>query len=258
MTSNESGGISAPAPEIAKDGEFVGQSDGTIAVDPAAVDRQVIVTGYVTVTVENPLDSATEAVKITEQVGGRVDGRSEYAPVAGDKGSATLTLRLPADSLTATLDKLKQLGTVQEVSLSSADVTMVTQDLDARIKALTASVDRLLGLLATATDTDTLIKLETAISDRQAELESLESQQRYYADQVSLSTVTLNLISTADTPATEPNSFLTGLQSGWNAFIAFFVGLVVAFGVLLPWLIFVGIITVVVIFLVKRSKKNAA
>jgi phosphotransferase system HPr-like phosphotransfer protein len=230
-------------------------SDAT-KFDDTAIDREVITTGYVTITVEEPMDAAADAVRITESVGGRVDGRSEYAPVDGDQGSATLTLRIPADALTDTLDKLRELGEVQEVSLYSSDVTMQTQDLDARIRALTASVDRLLGLLATATDTDTLITLETAISDRQAQLESLESERRYLADQVSLSTITLNLQSVASAPVEEPDTFVSGLEAGWNAFVAFFAGLLVALGVLLPWLVFAGIVTLVIILLVRRARRK--
>lgn len=247
--------MTAPAPVNADQfstTDEVKLESGTVA----SADRQVITTGYVTVTVSKPLDAATEATRITEQAGGRVDGRSEYAPVNGNQGSATLTLRIPASALTATLDKLKALGAVQEVSLNASDVTMETQDLDARITALRASVDRLLGLLATASDTDTLIKLETAISDRQGELESLESQQRYYADQVSMSTVTLNLVSEFTAPAAEPDSFLSGIVAGWNAFVGFFAGLLVVLGVLLPWLIFAGIVTFLVIFFVRRAKRN--
>lgn len=247
-------GVSAP--EAATGSESADTDGGTDGTRTDVIDRQVITTGYVTVTVDEPLDAASEAIRITESVGGRVDGRNEYAPTDGDKGSATLTLRLPAETLTATLDKLKELGEVQEISLSSNDVTMATQDLDARITALSASVDRLLALLATAQDTDTLIALETAISDRQAQLESLQSERRYYADQVALSTITLNLISEADTPVTEPDTFLSGLEAGWNAFVGFFAGLLVALGVLLPWLIFAGIITFVIIVLVRRSRKS--
>lgn len=253
-TVDQSGGVAAP--EVATDSDFQSSESGDVVKD--AIDRQVITTGYVTVTVDEPLDAATEAIRITESVGGRVDGRNEYAPTEGNKGSATLTLRLPAETLTATLDKLKELGKVQEISLSSNDVTMATQDLDARITALSASVDRLLVLLSSATDTDTLITLETAISDRQAQLESLQSERRYYADQVSLSTVTLNLVSVADAPVEEPDTFLSGLEAGWNAFVAFFAGLLVALGVLLPWLIFAGIITFVIIYFVKRSRRVAA
>ncbi len=234
--------------------------DSGVVTDEAltsGVDRQVITTGWVTIVVEDPRDAASDAIRITEAAGGRVDGRSEYAPVEGDKGSATLTLRLPSDDLTETLDKLGELGDVREISLNSSDVTMVTQDLDARITALSASVDRLLVLLASATDTDTLITLETAISDRQAQLESLESERRYYADQVSLSTISLNLVTVADVPVETPDTFLSGLEAGWNAFIGFFAGLFVALGVLLPWLVFAGIITAIVIWIIKRKQAKA-
>jgi hypothetical protein len=242
-------------------------TDGSKAMDSSATgssasgtafstDRQVIETGYVTVVVDKPLDAATEAARITEQAGGRVDGRNEYAPTDTTSASATLTLRIPVSALDATLEKLKALGTVQEVSLATSDVTMQTQDLDARITALSASVDRLVALLATATDTTNLIALETAISDRQGELESLKSQQRYLADQVAMSTVTLNLVSPAQAIVTQPNTFLSGLAAGWAAFVAFFAGLVVALGVLLPWLVLAGLVTLLTIVLVRRSRRS--
>ncbi len=223
----------------------------------AESDRQVITTGWVTITVDKPVDAAAEAVRIVEQSGGRVDGRTETAPVNGNAGSATLILRIPSSTLTATLDKLRDLGAVQEVSLNSADVTMETQDLDARIKAMSASVDRLLALLSTATDTENLITLETAISDRQAQLESMESQRRYYADQVSLSTISVNLISEFTAPTPDPDNFFDGIAAGWASFVAFFAGLLVAFGVALPWLVFVGLITLIVVLIVRRRTKKA-
>ncbi|MDO7883614.1 DUF4349 domain-containing protein [Antiquaquibacter soli] len=249
-SSDSAGGVTAPQ---AMDNESIATEDGTRA---DSADRQVIVTGWMTVTVEEPLEAAVEAVRIAESVGGRVDGRQEYAPVDGDKGSATLTLRLPAEGLSATLDKLKELGDVQEVSLNSTDVTMATQDLDARITALSASIDRLLALLEKSTDIDTLISLETAISDRQAQLESLEAERRYYADQVALSTVTLNLVSVADAPVEEPVTFWDGLVAGWTAFVAFFAGLLVVLGALIPWLVLAGIITAIILLLVRASARR--
>ena len=259
-STDQKGGIAAPqvAPNgVAADGATTSES-GKVATDTTTADRQVVETGYATIVVDKPLDAATEATRITESVGGRVDARNEYAPVNGDSGSATLTLRIPAAALTATLDKLKALGTVQEVSLSSSDVTMQSQDLDARIKAMQASVDRLLTLLSSATDTDTLITLETAISDRQAQLESMESEKRYLADQVAMSTLTLNLVSPAQAEVTVPSTFWSGLQAGWAAFIAFFSGLLVALGVLLPWLVFAAIVTFAIIAIVRGSRRRRA
>jgi len=256
---SDSGGVAAPQAQPGTEFESGGVKDEAGTEQVAAGDRQVITTGWVTITVDDPTDAAADAVRITEQSGGRIDGRSEYAPKDDtDNGSATLTLRIPSAKLTEALDQLRKLGTVEEVSLNSSDVTMTTQDLDARITALSASVDRLLALLANATDTDTLIQLETAISDRQAQLESLESERRYYADQVSLSTVTLNLVTVFEGPVVQPVTFIDGLAAGWAAFVAFFAGLLVALGVLLPWLVFAGIITFAVIAIIRWNRKRKA
>lgn len=257
-SSSQSGGITQPVQGKA-DKSFNAGSDasGASAAKTGTVDRQVVQTGYATVVVKDPLDAAAKATQITESVGGRVDGRIELAPSATTSGSAILTLRIPAASLDATLAKLKALGSVQEVSLSATDVTMQVQDLDARIKALTASIGRLIELQASATDTDTLIKLETAISDRQAELEARQSEQRYLSDQVAMSTITLNLNAVETAVALPPGNFFSGLATGWAAFLAFFAGLLIVFGVLLPWLASAAVIAFLVIFIVRRAKRHS-
>ncbi len=177
-------------------------------------------------------------MRIVETAGGRVDGRTEYAPTDNDQGSATLQLRIPADKLTATLDKLEELGRADEVSLSTSDVTVQSQDLDARITALRASIERLNGLMAQATNIDDLITLESAISSRQGELESLEAQQRYLADQVvdvdDLAVPALRRRGAED--RCRATSGRVSRPAGTRS-SAFWAGLLVVLGVLLPWLI---------------------
>jgi len=258
-TTTDSGGFAAPE-QINGQGVSPG-SDGLLGSDAAisGTEREVITTGYVTITVESPQDAATEAIRIVEAVGGRIDGRSEYAPRGGgDGGSASLTLRVPSDDLTKTLAALRELGDVQEVSLNSSDVTMESRDLDARISALSASVDRLLALLANASDTDTLIQLETAISDRQAQLESLESQRRFLSDQVNLSTIQLNLVTEQVVPDPEPGDFFSGVVTGFTAFVAFFSSLIVVVGVLVPWLLFGALIAGIVLLIVRSRRRKTA
>jgi hypothetical protein len=60
------------------------------------------------------------------------------------------------------LRDLKTLGTVQSAETKSEDVTAQRVDLDARIKALQASLDRLLAIMRDAKDPDALIKAEGA------------------------------------------------------------------------------------------------
>jgi hypothetical protein len=231
------------------------------AQDPAfSTDRQVISTGYATVTADDPLEASGEAVDIVEAAGGRVDARSEQAPTNGDNGSVTLTLRIPADTFSDTLDELTALGRNVSVETQANDVTTQTQDLDARINALTASVDRLLALLATAQDTAVLIELETAISARQGELDSLQAQRRSLEDQVSMSTLTLTLVSEADVPGETPQTFWDALVAGAAALGAFFSGAFLALGYALPWLaaVAIGVLLILLVIRRRRTAKTTA
>lgn len=243
-------GLGAPAVSEAES-----SAGGDLSSQAGNDDRAVITSGYLYLTVEAPSEAATEAVSIVEAAGGRVDGRQEFAPRtfgdAKDAGGAELLLRIPADRLTATLEKLKALGELEELQLSSTDVTREVQDIDARASALRSSITRLLALQDAAVTVEDLIDLESAISQRQAELESLESHQRYYADQVGLSTLTLTLGSEEVAPVDEPDTFLSGLLAGWQALVTFGSGLLVVFGVLLPWLVTFGLIGLIVLVIVR-------
>ncbi len=236
----------------------------TVAADGATLtsstERSVIVTGWATILVDDPEAAADAAVAIVDKAGGRIDARNLQAPTEYAGGSATLTLRVPADSLDGVLTDLKALGAVQSVSTNASDVTVEVQDLDARITALRSSIERLLALQSDAAEIDALIQLETAISDRQAQLESLEAQQRYYDDQVSMSTMTLDFVTSPVVAEPEPGSFWDGVRKGWQALGDFFAGVLVVLGVLLPWLIPLAVIAAIIWIIVAatRSRRRRA
>jgi len=230
------------------------------AFDAAAgmnsIDRSIIVTGWATILVDDPQAAADAATAIVADAGGRIDARNLQAPTEYSGGSASLTLRVPADSLDEVLAALGELGRIQTVSTSASDVTLEVQDLDARVEALRSSIERLESLQAEATSVEALIELETAISDRQAQLESLEAQQRYYDDQVTMSTLTVDLVSEAVLAEPDPGSFWDGVKKGWAALGAFFAGLVVVAGVLVPWLIPIVVIGAIVWIVIAASRSR--
>jgi hypothetical protein len=262
-SSGSSGSIAVPAPHsgtIAGGGGSGGAASSPDASQSAAsaADRAVVITGEAIISVGDPLASAADATRIVTDAGGRVDGRIEQAASSDAGASATLTLRIPAAKLDATLDRLRGLGRVDRVTTSAADVTGQTQDLDARITALKATIARMLDLEQRATDTTDLVAIETAIGDRQGELESLEAQQRGLADQVAMSTITLTLQPRGTTVPTTKAGFLDGLATGWSAFVAFWGGAVVVIGVLLPWigmLVVLGAIALGIVWLVRRRRR---
>jgi len=244
-----------PAQDIAESSDVV-DAGAARAVDSDGAEK-MIVTGYLTLTVERPAEVATDVAMIVEAAGGRVDARTEHAPDGEDKGSAELTVRIPSDELTRTLESIKELGEVERVEQGKQNVTAEVRDLESRIKALSASVDRLIALMADADSTADLISIESALSERQANLESLESQKRSLDDRVDLATFTIQLGTEADAPVDEPDTFLSGLAAGWDAFVGFFSFLLVAFGVLLPWLALVGVLLLLIVVFVRRRPKTA-
>lgn len=251
-TGGESGGdVAAPsAPDESVGGEVP-------AFDGAEENREVIVTGSVLITAIDPIAASEQTVQIVEAAGGRVDARTEYAPTEGNNGSARLTLRIPASELSQTLGALKDLGTVEKVQTSSENVTHIARDLDARIAALTTSVDRLLELMATAENTEVLLMLEREITERQGTLDSLRSQRRLLTDQVAMSTITLELTSVADAPVGTPSTILDALAAGFASFIGFFVGVLYVLSYLLPWIVLLGIIALIIVMSIRRRRRPA-
>jgi hypothetical protein len=245
----------APGAETAYD--MAGGAPDAGKTDVVAGPR-IVTTVQLTVTVDKPIDAADEAARIVDQVGGTIANRTERAASDDEPGSAQLTLRIPSAAVTATLEKLKALGTARDTQITSTDVTAQSEDLDARIDALRTSVDRLLDLMSKADSTDALIQIESALSDRQANLEGLEAQKRNLDDQVQLSTVTLYLVSEKDTPAETPDTFWTGLVAGWGAFVGFLSAALVVIGVLLPWLAAAGIVTAIVLVWIRLARRGKA
>lgn len=231
--------------------------DGATVAE-AAAGRQVVTTGTVRLTVDDPREAADAVVRLVEEADGRIDARFERAETASTTASAELTVRVPSDDLTAMLDALEEVGDVDEVQLSSEDVTATSQDLDARIRALQLSVARMEDLLARATTSSDLVEAEQALSQRQAELESLQSQRARLAEQVALSTVTISLDTPGTVPAAaeSPEGFWEGLVVGWQSLVVAVGGAMLVLGVLLPWIAAVGVVAVAAVALTRVVRRR--
>jgi len=254
-SSKDSGVVGAPQAGDAAGSATSGTVTGSTG-EVASGQRDVIMTGSMSITAKDPIKATQDAVTITEQAGGRIDSRTENPQAENQPASATLTLRIPADALDRTVTELKKLGTVNFVSLNASDITQQTQDLDARITALKTSVDRLLALMQQATTTTDLIAIEGTLSQRQADLESLQSQRNFLSDQVDFSTITLSLYSTGTVAPGAPGDFWTAIGAGWAALVGALGAALVGIGYALPWIALLGVIVLIVILVVRMSRRK--
>lgn len=237
----------APQAADAAEGAVGGEAGAAAAAeDSDASGRQVVTSGEVLLTSEEPRDAADEVVRLVEAADGRVDERYERAATPEQEAGAELLVRVPSDDLTPTLDALEGIGTVVSVNLSAEDVTARSTDLDARIRSLQLSVARMEDLLSKATTSEDLITAEVALSERQTNLETLQSQRARLAEQVALSTLRVSIAEPSDEPVVveepAPEGFLGGLAVGWESLVTMLGVLVLVLGVLLPWLVLGGLV----------------
>jgi uncharacterized small protein (DUF1192 family) len=226
-----------------------GMSDtAQVAPDAASgsstLTRSVIQNASVAVAVDKPLEVAPQLAEIATAAGGYVQDSSGSPANEAQAEVAYATLRVPADKLESVTDEVLGLGTFVSSNTSATDVTLQVTDVNARIASLTTSINRLTALMAGATTTADLLTAETALTQRQAELDSLVSQRDYLADQVDLATVSVSLLQTYDTAATS-QTFWDGLAQGWSSLVNVGSVLVVAFGFLLPWFAVLAVVAAV-------------
>lgn len=189
-----------------------------------------------------------QAIVLSEQMG--KGGPGDATPLSGSGesstlfgGFGTLTLSVPADKLDAALDQLAAGVTVLQRTTSSQDVTSQYVDTQSRLKTMRASVERVRTLMGRAKDLGQVLALESEMSRREADLESLESQLDALKTSVERSTLAVSLNTPGSEPATT-TGFLAGLRSGWEAFTASATALFTAFGALLPFAVLFALLGV--------------
>jgi uncharacterized coiled-coil protein SlyX len=244
----------------------MGMSDSSISSVPAtgdmmvenkvSIDRSIIKTSSLTIRVKNVEKSIIEAQDLATQFEGRIDDSSQYKnPGSEDSLSANLTIRVPSANLEKALEAFKGLGDVESSSISATDVTMQKVDLDARIAALNTSIERFKQLISSATNTSDLIAAETALAERQAELDSLTAQLKYLSEQVDMSVIYLALLPNDSFSAIKPIGFFAGIEKGFVALLNAAANLTSILGYFIPWII--AILIIVAIFkLISRIRRN--
>ena len=218
----------------------------------SVVQRSVITTAQMSVRVEAVDDAvATLTGMVTAN-----EGLIEFQDFANtpDGAYATVTARIPSTRLDDLIERVGTLGDVTQVSRQASDVTQQTVDLDARIAALEASIARLRELLGQTTNVADLVAVETELSNRQAELDSLTAQRAYLANQVSMSTLTVSLQQSVSGTGSSPG-FVDGIRNGWSALVTLAGALVTSIGFLLPF-VALGLLGLAVVWILVRAVRR--
>ena len=202
--------------------------------------------------------SAERIRSIASAQGGSVLSEELYASEGAQTDTAgSITIGVPASSLESTIALIEKVGDVQFRSSSTEDVTATYVDTQARVTSLTESVGRIRALLASAKSITDLVALENELSRRQAELDSLSAQLANLKDAVAMSPITITL-STDDFEPVTAGGFLSGLRSGWSAFVTSLSVLATALGAVLPFALAGALVGVPAVLWWRRRRSGAA
>lgn len=185
------------------------------------------------------------------------NGSSYYGSHSRD---ASMTIRIPAEKLDDFLSEVAESSNVISRNDSVTDVTLQYVDLESHKKVLLAEQDRLLELMEQVETIEDIIALESRLSEVRYQLESMESQLRTYDNQISYSTIYLNINEvTKLTPVKEQSTwekistgFVDSLYGVGTGLLNFIIRLIIN----LPYLVLWAIVILVIVLIIKMIRKS--
>lgn len=244
------------------DSAEAGEGSGTVTLDPGATSesaRKIIYTANLELEATDFDAARTALMEAVEAQGGYLEHSSQDGSAEYQSRSLTCTVRVPAEHYRAFLESAAQVGSQRYLSEDANDITAGYVDVQARLAALENQRDRLNALAASAETTADLLEIESQLSDVQYEIESYTRQLRAMDDQVTYSTVYISLYEVATltpvTPVTFGEKVGRAFGDGWEGFVDFVQGTVLAIVTIWPLVILAAV--VVIVLLVTRPARRA-
>lgn len=240
-----------------------GQIESSDALTAVPTSRKLIRTvdmDLETTDFDNMITSLNQTVT---SMGGYVEesgisGRSLYSNDHATR-FAHLKVRIPSNDLDAFISQIGTIGNVTNRSEQVRDVTLSYSDIESHKKSLTIEQERLWELLEKAESVDTVIALESRLSEIRYQLESYESQLRTFDNQIDYSTVTLAIHEVTVLTPTAPDNIASRIQKGFQKNLQNigldFTNLFVWFVASIPFFLIWGAVILLCLFIGKRIMK---
>ncbi len=196
----------APAPDIlyseAPEGGRIVEVEAEVAVpaaaepgaaDYATTERIIIRSASLSLVVPDTEAALDEVNGLVDELGGYVVDSSIYQYQEGLQ--ASITLRIPAESLDVALERIRGLATeVRNEHISGQDVTEEYVDRQSSLRHLEATEERLLEFLEEAEDTEAALAVYEQLRQVEAEIEHVKGRIQYLEQSAAMATVNLDII----------------------------------------------------------------
>ena len=248
------------------------EGEETPSARPSLAEK-VIYSGYLHIETTE-FDSALSALDARiKEVGGfietsNISGQTQYR----DDGTTALVnryanyvVRVPSNRFDEFMRHSGEFGNVLSSNTSAQNITSQFSDAEARKASLKVQEERLLAMMEQTTDMESLITLESRLSEVRYEIESIERRLIDWQNRVDYSDVSIELREVAVYTPVEPVTRTFGerlgsaFADGWRGFVRFVQGVLIVLARSLPTLVLLALIAAAIILLVRflrRRKKG--
>ena len=233
---------------------------GSMANSTFSADK-VIHRASIGIIAEDFASEVEQVQELTANFGGFI----ESSHISGEERSSSgrfgeFTIRIPIASFNEMLERLEGLGTLSFLNTTAVNVSDQYADITSRLNSLRTQEGRILELIEIAEDLSDLLLLEERLGEIIYNIERLTGERNYLDNQIAYSTITIMISEHVDVL----RSYDLASESLGNIFISSLRALLM-FGLmslrvlvaLIPWLIFGGIVWLIIRMIrPKKSKRN--
>lgn len=244
--------IGAPAGTTGADPD--GASGANPASLPSQLDRKIIQTATLDITVDAVSKNFENVGNVAAGFGGFV-ASSQFGN-DGDRQTASVTIRVPADKYQDALIQLRKLGEVKGENSGANDVTEEYTDLTSRAKNLRAVEAQYVEFLGRAANISEVLTVQDRLNATRAEIDQVQGRIGLMQRQTDLATITVHLAPPPIVTKTEPkpdtgnSSPLDVAADSFQASLAVLLGIatvVLAVAAFSWWLVPVAVVALVVL-----------
>ncbi len=225
--------------EVPEDGEMVYKDSEKIGLE-----RKLIYNLDYTLTVSEPKQAINEIITQTNKLSGYMV-ESRLSADNGKSTNAHIVVKIPQDKMEQMSVYLESLGTVNNQTTYTDDVTMEYYDTEARLQVLQKEEERMLSFMEKETATiQDLLAIEREISQVREKRESLQARMNVLKNQTDYSQFNIRLqqsLNEISAPQGTIANAKKALVNSVNSMIKLFNWLIIAFFVVLPYLVLVAL-----------------
>lgn len=238
-------------------------AEDPVGEEPQTEDRLANAKMVYTASVEaetQDFDACTAALEeLVEKLGGYLEYASTGSYGDGSR-NASYTVRVPSARFKGFLDSVGEIGHVISQDQNADNISEMYYDTESRLTTQRTKMERLQALLAKAENMEDIITLETAISETELQIEQLTGSLRHYDALVDYATIeirlreVLRLSTVEEAPPTFASRLGNAFTEGLRSFGDFLQGLAIFLAYNWIWLLFLGLILLLVVKLSRRRQ----